>query len=297
LDPPAAGTHPESLADREQALAWLTAEHNVLLATVRHATAAGFELYTCQLAWALRQFLVRVGRWRDLLTIGHAVRHAGQRMGEPTVEAFALRMSARAEVRLGRFPQARSDLERALELYERAGHQVGVGHTYNDLNQMCQRQGEHAQAVEYATRSLAIFRAIGHHLSGLGAALNTLGYSTALVGEHSAALEYCKQALAVNQQLGDTSAEALTWHSLGYAYHGAGQHAEAANCYQQALRLLRAPGERYNPSIVLAHLGDAYHAAGDRAAAREAWRAALTILEDLRHPDADAVRAKLERAS
>jgi hypothetical protein len=44
---------------------------------------------------------------------------------------------------------------------------------------------------------------------------------------------------------------------------------------------------------VLTHLGDAYRAAGDEQAAGLAWRRALTILDDLRHTDADAVRARL----
>jgi tetratricopeptide (TPR) repeat protein len=130
--------------------------------------------------------------------------------------------------------------------------------------------------------------------AGVAAALNGLGYSTALVGDAGTALEYCQQALAIFQQIDDPWAEALTWHSLGYAHHRAGQHASAAECYQEALRLLRAYGDRYNPATVLTHLGDAYHAGGDTVAARESWHAALSILTKLQHPDADAVRAKLE---
>jgi len=265
----------------------------VLLAAIEHAAASGFDPHVCHLAWVLRLFLDRNGRWHDLLTIASAVRRAGQRMGNPIVEALALRLSARAEFKLGRLPRGRSDLERALDLYTRAGYRVGVGHTYNDLNQMCQRQGDYAQAVEYAARSLAVFRKTGH-VTGVAAALNGLGYSTALVGDAGTALEYCQQALAIFQQIDDPWAEALTWHSLGYAHHRAGQHASAAECYQEALRLLRAYGDRYNPATVLTHLGDAYHAGGDTVAARESWHAALSILTKLQHPDADAVRAKLE---
>ena len=44
---------------------------------------------------------------------------------------------------------------------------------------------------------------------------------------------------------------------------------------------------------ILTHLGDTHHAAGDPDAARDAWQQALTILDDLDHPDAAQVRAKL----
>jgi len=44
----------------------------------------------------------------------------------------------------------------------------------------------------------------------------------------------------------------------------------------------------------LACLGDTYLAAGDSGAAGTAWRKALAILDDLGHPDAARVRAKLK---
>jgi|GEM_PF-4772242 hypothetical protein len=43
----------------------------------------------------------------------------------------------------------------------------------------------------------------------------------------------------------------------------------------------------------LTSLGDTRRTAGEPAQAREAWQQALAILEDLRHPDADRVRAEL----
>ena len=45
--------------------------------------------------------------------------------------------------------------------------------------------------------------------------------------------------------------------------------------------------------MTLPHLGDTRHAADDPRLAGQAWRQTLAILDDLRHPDADGVRAKL----
>jgi hypothetical protein len=44
------------------------------------------------------------------------------------------------------------------------------------------------------------------------------------------------------------------------------------------------------------HLGDTRRAARELPQAREAWGQALAILEDLRHPNAAEVRAKLTGA-
>ncbi|WP_188316351.1 hypothetical protein [Solihabitans fulvus] len=42
------------------------------------------------------------------------------------------------------------------------------------------------------------------------------------------------------------------------------------------------------------HLGDVHQAVGNHDAARESWRRAHTILSELRHPDAEQVRAKID---
>jgi tetratricopeptide (TPR) repeat protein len=81
--------------------------------------------------------------------------------------------------------------------------------------------------------------------------------------------------------------------SLGYAEHHLGNFAEAAACYERALGIIREFGDRFSEAETLTHLGDTRHAAGDLRRAREAWQQALPIFEDLQHPDADQVRAKL----
>jgi tetratricopeptide (TPR) repeat protein len=69
--------------------------------------------------------------------------------------------------------------------------------------------------------------------------------------------------------------------------------AGAAACYRRALSLYREAGDRFLESVALTHLGDMRHAAGELPQAREAWQQALTILDDLKHPSAGQVRAKL----
>jgi DNA-binding SARP family transcriptional activator/tetratricopeptide (TPR) repeat protein len=295
-EPPVAGTRPEPLGDHAQARAWQASEYAVLLAAIRHTAAVGLDHYTCHLAWAVRLFLDRTGRWHDLSAIGDAVRLAGKRMDRPIVEGFALRMSARGQIRLGQFAEGRRDLEQALTILTAAGDRAGMAHTHNDFNQISLLTGAYTEALAHGAQAFELFRSVDH-LAGTGVALVGLGYSSARAGRPLAALDYCRQALAFFRQFGDLSAEAQAGHSLGYAHHQAGQYAEAADCYRQALRLLHTHGDRYGSATVLNDLGEAHHAAGDSAAAREAWLAALTIFTELHHPEADAVRAKLERAT
>ena len=81
--------------------------------------------------------------------------------------------------------------------------------------------------------------------------------------------------------------------SLGYAEHKLGRLAEAAVCYQRALSLFREFGDRFYEAEILTHLGDTHCAGGNPQQARDVWQQALAILDDLHHPDANNLRAKL----
>jgi hypothetical protein len=61
--------------------------------------------------------------------------------------------------------------------------------------------------------------------------------------------------------------------------------------------LLRDLGDRPDQAQVLTHLAESLLSAGSQRAAADAWREALVILEELEHPDAGPVRARLAQLS
>jgi tetratricopeptide (TPR) repeat protein len=103
----------------------------------------------------------------------------------------------------------------------------------------------------------------------------------------------CEQALALHRRSGDRPGQASTLDSLGYTHHLLGHHPQAVACFQQALDMFGDIGDRYEQAATLDHLGDTQDAAGDPAAARAAWQRSLDILDELDHPGARDVRAKL----
>jgi tetratricopeptide (TPR) repeat protein len=290
--PPQPGVTPEHPADHEQALAWFSVDHAVLLAVVDHAHTTGFDTHTWQLAWTLSTFLARRGYWHDQAAIGRVALTAAQRLGDPTAQALAHRTLARAYSQLGRLDDAHTHLNRALDLTAQAGDQVGQAYVHNTLAYLWRRRGCYWESLDHSRQALDLFRAADHRV-GQAMALNAVGWYHALLGDHEQALAYCQQALTLFQELGDREGQAGTWDSLGYAHHHLGHHTQAITCYQHALTLCRAIGNLYTESESLTHLGDTHHSTGNHQAARDAWQHALTILTDLDHPDADTVRAKL----
>jgi hypothetical protein len=81
---------------------------------------------------------------------------------------------------------------------------------------------------------------------------------------------------------------------VAWAGHSVEIYRQAITCYLKALDLLQDLGDHHIEATIITHLGDTHHAADNLPAAREAWQHALTILQQLDHPDARQVRAKLE---
>jgi tetratricopeptide (TPR) repeat protein len=287
-----AGASPEHLADHSQAMAWLTSEHAVLLACLRHAERAGYDAQTWQLARGLDTFLGRQGYWDDQASVWQAALPSAARLRVPAGQAVAHRQLARALLRFGRYPEARDHYLEALKLYSRAEDRIGQGNTELGIAYICEREGQPHQALDHAQRALILYTS-AQHRQGQARSLNALGWYHSSLGDHAQALSFCQRGLAILQQLGDRPGEAVTWDSVGYAYHHLGRPAEAADCYGQALALCRGFGDRYYETIVLTHLGEIAESANDLDAARSEWEDALKILIELDHPDAEQVHDKI----
>jgi DNA-binding SARP family transcriptional activator/tetratricopeptide (TPR) repeat protein len=289
---PRPGVIPEQPPDEAQALAWFTAELRVLLASVDHAAAAGFDTHTWQLAWTMVTFLNRWGYWHELAAVAGTALAAARRTDDLHGQAQGHCMRAYADTRLALLDDAEAHLRRALKLYGRAGDRDGQAHSHLNLAYIWERRGGHPQALDHSQRALGLYRASGHR-RGQGIALNAVGWCHARLGEYRQAHECCQLALPLLVEVGDRNGQADTWDSLGYAEHHLGNHQAAITCYRRSLQLVRQLGDHYREGISFSNLGDAQQAAGDSSAARRAWQRSRAILEDLHHPDAAQVRAKL----
>jgi DNA-binding SARP family transcriptional activator len=294
LAPAAPGVTPEHLPSHTAALAWFEAEHHVLLATVTHAAATGHDIHAWQLPWAMTTFLDGHGHWHQQATLQQTALQAAIRLGDTTAQASVLRLLAMAAAMLGDGDQARTHLSDALTLCRQLGDLTGQARAHHLFGFVEQRQQRYAKALRHSQEALALFRAAGDQ-AGETAALNGIGWCHGLLGDYQRAREVCQQALAIYLKNGNRYGQAFTWDSLGYAEHHLGLHAEAVTSYTRAIELHVELGNHVSEATTLSRLADTRLAAGDVAAARHIWEQALAILDDLHHPDAADVRAKLRR--
>jgi DNA-binding SARP family transcriptional activator/tetratricopeptide (TPR) repeat protein len=290
--PPLPGVLPEVSQNQEQALAWFAVEQPALLAAIEEAARQGFDTHAWQLAWTLTTFFERQGHWQRQAVAQHTALESARRAGDRAGQAHANRCLGRAYARLGDDVLAQNYLEQALELLDALGDRIGLARTHLHLSWVFGKQNRDGEAVDAAGRALELFEAAGHR-AGQARALNTMGWYEAQRGNYRQALTCCRGALALLQGSGDQHGQADTWDSIGYAHHLLGEHEQAIAGYRRAIELYRATGGRHGEADSLARLGDAHLAGGDRAAATLAWRQALTILDELGHPGAEELRAKL----
>jgi DNA-binding SARP family transcriptional activator/tetratricopeptide (TPR) repeat protein len=289
---PQSGVEPKHLTDQRQALAWFTAEREVLLAVIQLAVRAGFDTHVWQLAWTLADFFDRRGHWHDWSTVLAAGLAASRRLGDQRASAYIHRGLGRAHTRVGDFDAALGHFRRALHLFERLGDRTGQAHAQSNLAWAFGRRGNYRRALGRARRAIDLYQAAGHRV-GQARTLNSAGWYHARLGEHLRALRYCRRALTLLRAVGDERGTANTCDSLGYVHHRLGRYQEATAWYQRAADLFRRTGDPYYEADTLTHLGDARRADGNPEGARQAWRHALVILERLGHVDAVAVRARL----
>lgn len=291
LAPARPGAAPEKPTDHQQALTWLTAERPVLLTAVKQ-TPVGFGAHTWQLAATLTTFLDRQGHWAALAAALITALDAARRQDDMTGQANSHRGLGFIHTRLGHPDDAHTHYALALNLFSQLGDHAGQARIHQELGRISLDQGHFREALGHAHQALAHYRA-AHNCGGQAIALNHIGRYHARLGDRQQAFSHSRQALALAEEIKDLDGQAYAWDALGYIHHHLGQCGQAIGCYRQALDLFRKTGDRYHEATSFADLGDTHHTAANSTAAHGAWTRALTIFDELGHPKAARLRARI----
>jgi len=298
---PQLGVSPEKFAAREQALAWLDAEHAVLIRLVGLAAEAGFDVHAWQLARSLVVFFRLRGHWRDLVATQDVALAAATRLRDQHAQAHVHCDLGFAFGEAGRFREARAHLAQALKLYRKLGDQDGESLTLICTGTVLSWQGRDREALT-ATLAAQHPTSAGKHAAGKALSrdkqarvLNNLGWFHARLGELDQARTYCQRALDLFHDADNRCGQAVTLDTLAYIHHRAGDHAQAITHYRLAADQLREIGALREFAETLGRLGDTCDAADDTAGACAAWHQAIEILDGMQHPDAQEMLAKLRQ--
>ncbi len=177
-------------------------------------------------------------------------------------------------------PQARSQLEKALELARAVGLTEVEAKSLANLGNIAWSGEDYQRAQEYYEQALALLRAIGQRRSE-GVVLNNLGIIANILGDYASAQNYYQQALSRSREIGDRRGESKALNSLGSLVDGWGDYSSARSYYEQALVCCQEIGDRSGESETLTYLGMLLYHLGDYPAAQSSSTQALAIAQEI----------------
>jgi tetratricopeptide (TPR) repeat protein len=274
------------------ALAWLEAERQSLVASIEAGHAAGVHDAVLTLTFALTDFFSLRSHWDDWIRTHELALRSTRELHAQRAEAGILNNLAIAYRRQGHWDDAIANYEKALELYRGLGDRAYEGQTLNNLANVYANQGRLEEAIANYEQDLAICRELRDR-HGEGQTLNNIALIYDEQGRLEEAIANYEQDLAICRELGDRHGEGRTLNNIAITYRKQGRWDEAIADYEQALEIYRDLGDRHGEGQALANLGTTKRALGDLATGEQQIRKAIELLDSIGAPEADVVRAWL----
>jgi DNA-binding SARP family transcriptional activator len=201
-----------------------------------------------------------------------------RRIGDREGEALALHTMANGLVYTFRVAEAESFYLRALDLYERIGHRVGLASIFVDLGLFHTELGLLDRALEFYARAREIAGEIGFRFGACVERIDA-SYCHRLRGDFDAAKTSAESALAAAREIHSVHLESAALGTLGAAECALGDYAAAIAHLGPAVELRRAAGATPRLGDNLCALALANVRAGDPEAAASAAAELLALYD------------------
>ncbi|MFF2523887.1 AfsR/SARP family transcriptional regulator [Streptomyces liangshanensis] len=320
-----------SFDDRHDALDWLYAEADCLLACVRQSTGPGALRRAVDLLWAAKDLGESGANSKQYESSAVAVLDAARSTDDARAEGRARTALTNVHLVAGRFDEADEEARLAMLLADKASDPLPSCWAPNDRGIIAIYQERPAEGEGFLLQAIENFRA-DNNLVGEASALCNLSRIHLSLGRTSSAIELAQQGIDIYDRMGLTLRLANGRYALGIALTRAKRLPEALDQLTQALELfrdnrqplwegvthfrlaeahlvarrptlaashaeqaiaLRGIGGEWRRGTVLTVLGKALDSIGQPGRARACWREALDIYERLGSPEAEETRSLL----
>lgn len=213
---------------------------------------------------------------------------AAMLLGDVKLEASAHLVMGGALLVQGEAVSAQGELERALDLAQRADAPVIESHCLRNLGRTMAHLNSFEQAVARYTEALELARLRGDRRAE-AMFLRDLGVSFIRLGRPQEARESLERSLQIEREIGHRRGEAMTLGNLGVLAGEGGDAQDAERYFGQTLEIQIEVGDRWGEAMCLSNLGVAAADRGDEGAAMEFYEAALEIWKDIKNRDGAAI--------
>jgi DNA-binding SARP family transcriptional activator/tetratricopeptide (TPR) repeat protein len=265
----------------DEALAWITAERDNVMAAIRHAGTD----HAWRLAALIWRYFNTANRFEDWIEAVESV-HA-----DDYGQAHVLLRLSFANNRLGRHTEALDLAGQAMERWSRLGDMAGEADTSCALALAAMALGTHDEAMRHFEAALAKYE-LGGDLRGQAHALSMLGYLNEQHREYEVALRQQDQAVGMLREIGHLQGLAHALNNRGANRQHLGMFEEALPDHLEAHEIAIELGDHCVAAYALTNIADAHRLAGRLDEAR--YHHALATRSADRIADTD-LRARLLR--
>lgn len=183
--------------------------------------------------------------------------------------------------RRGMLDDARTQLKRSIELFEKLDSAHWKAHAFADLGVVARRSGNLEEADDYFDRSIELCREAGYRF-GVAKALNNRGMVEKDRGNLDQAQADLKRAIELKRESGHRrSSIAISINTLGEILYQQGELEKAEQRLEQSLRIKREVGYRSGYAWSLYYLGLVALKRGELDVAREYLYESLAIRREV----------------
>ncbi|MFI5842704.1 tetratricopeptide repeat protein [Catenuloplanes sp. NPDC051500] len=228
-------------------------------------------------------------RLRDLVTAVDLFTRGANRfidIGDARWNAVCRSNLAEARIEAGDLPAAVADLGVLVRLFAQAGDESMRGNALWLLSRARRLGGDVTGARTAIEEALVIATELRNRILE-GAWLIEAALVRLALDDAVGALHDCRRAAALQQEIGDSSREALAWHCTAEVLAAMGRRPEAAAFHLRAARRFHGLGDTWNEALARVGAADAAAALGRADAEREQLDLAAECL--LAHQDPMAV--------
>ncbi|MCK9874140.1 tetratricopeptide repeat protein, partial [Nocardiopsis dassonvillei] len=200
-------TPPEVFMGRAQALAWLEAEHDNLIAAVHAAHRHGHTHTAIRLPATLAEYLDLRRRFEEAIAVHTLARDTAHQHADAHGEAMAWNNLGLALQEVRRFGEAIDAHIHDLAYCQQVGDAHGEATAWNNLGAALQEVRRFGEAIDAHTRAREAFQQMGD-AHGEATAWNNLGLALQEVRRFEEAIDAHTRARDLHHQVGDAHGEA-----------------------------------------------------------------------------------------
>jgi len=185
-------------------------------------------------------------------------------VGDEEEHVEILLQGARFHSDRANFERARAFTERARDLAEECGYDVGRAESWYFEAGMLMSEGSRAEALELTEQAIEIYgsESTAEYREGLAKCQNMKGIILRRAGDYERALETYNEALMHAREAEDRRLERFLLNNSGLALAYSGEYSEALRRYEEALERCERVGARKDAGEYYVNIGHAYYLLG-----------------------------------